>query len=341
MAHRVFQTWDGSNGEIGQDILASAPCAISGTHDAKVVFHRDRYGFPMRTVISRATGLVYTDPRPTEESIDDFYRSTYRRFYKSSVQPKWKHTARNARIAAQRMETIQSYATKGAAILDIGTGSGELLHVGNRLGFEMQGIEVDQTYAQFGRQSYGVKIINQSLNRAPLASQSFDVATLYHVLEHFADPAGALRKVANALKPEGIILIEVPNVESIDTGFRQKWHAGHLFHFNCHTLPALANACGLEVVSVNTCAGRNVVWATLRKPRQPISLNWQETTVGNFERTWQLLREQADRRLLGEIPARVRRAGRKLKRNLHEWTATVSATNRRNLVDKLTQKRVA
>jgi len=341
MAHRVFHAWDGSNGEIGKQIDAQAPCPISGDHAAIVVCNRDRYGYPLRTVISQSTGLVYADPRADNDSIDDFYRSTYRRFYKSAAKPKWKHTARNAYIAGQRVEMIKSLTRKGAAVLDVGTGSGELLYVGRRHGFEMQGIEVDQAYAQFGRKSYGVKIINASLRRAALPGNHFDMVTLFHVLEHLPDPQTALSKVAGALKPGGHVLIEVPNVEAFDTRFRQKWHAGHLFHFNCHTIAALAAVSGLDTLSVHTCERRNVVGATLHKPKKPRTVDWQTIVTGNFEQIWQYLQSQAQQSWYTNWPERLGRAREKLTRNLYEWNLSLSEGSRRKLVDKVTQNRAA
>ncbi|MEW4563488.1 methyltransferase domain-containing protein [Bremerella sp. JC770] len=341
MAHRVFHAWDGSNGEIGKQIDAQAPCPISGDHAAIVVCNRDRYGYPLRTVISKATGLVYADPRADHDSIEDFYRSTYRRFYKSATKPKWKHTARNAYIAGQRVDMIKSLAPKGAAVLDIGTGSGELLYVGRSHGLEMQGVEVDQAYAQFGRKSYGVKIINAPLRKAVLPDNHFDMVTLFHVLEHLPDPRMALSKVAATLKPGGHVLIEVPNVESLDTRFRQKWHAGHLFHFNGQTLMAMAAVSGLDTLSVHTCERRNIVGVTLHKPTQPSTVDWQTIVAGNFEQTWQYLQCQAQQSWYTNWHQRLGRARQKLTRNLCEWSLAVSEGSRRKLVDKVTKNRAA
>lgn len=341
MTHRVFHAWDGSNGEIGKQVSAEAPCPISGQHEAIVVCDRDRYGYPLRTVICTATGLVYADPRADNDSIDDFYRNTYRRYYKSASKPKWKHTARNAFIASQRVEMIKTLVPKRTAVLDIGTGSGELLYVGRKNGLDMEGIEVDQAYAQFGRKSYGVKIINQSLRNAVLPDNHFGLVTIFHVLEHLPDPQAALSKIHATLKPGGCVLVEVPNVESLDARFLQKWHAGHLFHFNCRTLPALASVCGLETLAVHTCPRRNVVGATLMKPWVPIELEWQTMVADNFENTWRLLQDQAKQNWYSNWYGRLGRAGQKLQRNLSEWSISLSEGSRRKLVDKINRNRAA
>ncbi|PQO46591.1 class I SAM-dependent methyltransferase [Blastopirellula marina] len=339
MVHRVFHAWNGNDGAIGTDVVATSPCPISGDRAAVVISNRDRYGYPLRTVISKASGLVYVDPRPTNEDLDDFYRHSYRRIYKSSQVPKWKHTARAAMIASQRAEKLVANVLKGASVLDIGTGSGELLYVGKKLGYQMQGLEVDESYAQFGRANYGARIWNTSLREAELAPESFDAITTFHVLEHLADPLAAMQKMARALKVGGVVLLEVPNVESLDSRFSQKWHPGHLFHFNLVTMAALANLSGLQPVVLATCGGRNHTEAMLIKPEQPPPVDWQSIVAGNFEQTWELLRYQAQWGWLDNWHKRIDRTRAKFARSVREWFSALSEPNRRRLVDKVLKKR--
>ncbi|PQO31606.1 class I SAM-dependent methyltransferase [Blastopirellula marina] len=339
MAHRVFHAWDGTAGEIGSEITAAAPCPISGDRAAVVVSNRDRRGYPLRTVISKTSGLVYVDPQPPEEAIDDFYRHSYRLFYKSSSVPKWKHTARNALIASQRVEKLNQFVPKGAAVLDIGTGSGELLYVGQKHGYQMQGLEVDQAYSQFGRNQYGVLIANTSLQAAELPPETFDAVTIFHVLEHLADPLGAMRKMTHTLKIGGHLILEVPNVESKDACFAQKWHLGHLYHFNCVTMAAMANRCGLVPLVLATCGGKNHTEAIFIKVAQPPPVDWESIVAGNFAQTWATLQYQARWGWRDNWYARLDRVWHKLSRNIRERLSAFSEPNRRRLVDKVVEER--
>ncbi|PQO31987.1 class I SAM-dependent methyltransferase [Bremerella cremea] len=339
MVHRVFHAWDGTDGVVGSEITASASCPISGDRAALVVSNRDRRGFPLRTIISMASGLVYVDPQPPAEAIDNFYRYSYRLSYKSSATPKWKHTARNAFIAGQRVERLEHYVPKGGTVLDIGTGSGELLYVGKKHGFVMQGLEVDQAYSQFGRSNYGVQISNTSLQDAKLPAEKYDAVTIFHVLEHLANPLGAMQKMAHTLKIGGHLILEVPNVESRDARFAQKWHLGHLYHFNCATITAMANLCGLVPTVVATCAGKNHTEAVLTKVINPPPVDWQSIVAGNFEQTWGTLQFQARWGWQQNWYARFDRTRHKLTRNVKEWVSAFSEPNRRRLVDKVVKKR--
>ncbi len=339
MAHRVFHAWDGTDGEIGAEITAAAACPISGDRAAVVVSNRDRRGYPLRTVISKTSGLVYVDPQPSPDAIDDFYRHSYRLLYKSSSVPKWKHTARSAFIAGQRVEKLEHLVPKGSSVLDIGTGSGELLYVGQKLGYRMQGLEVDQAYSQFGRSHYGVAISNTSLQDADLPADTFDAVTIFHVLEHLADPLGAMRKMTRTLKVGGHLILEVPNVESKDARFAQKWHLGHLFHFNCATMTAMANLCGLSPLVIATCSGKNHTEAILTKVANPAQVDWQPIVEGNFEQTWTALQYQAHSGWRDNWYARLDRIRHKFSRNIQEWLSALSEPNRRRLVDKVAKKR--
>jgi SAM-dependent methyltransferase len=92
---------------------------------------------------------------------------------------------------------------------------------------------------------------------APFAGESFDVITCFDVLEHVYRPADLMAKMRNWLKPDGIIYIQVPNIESAEARvFRSYWHGlelpRHLFHFSPTSLHRMAGTVGLREVSLVT-----------------------------------------------------------------------------------------
>jgi len=212
MANDLIIPWDGTQGQRGLEIQSCAPCPISGSHDAVVVANKDRHGQPLRTVVSKKTGVVFVDPRPTKETLLSFYRDHYRKNYKSTSTPKWKHTARAAQNANQRLSFIKNWTAKGSSILDVGASSGELLYLGADQGFQMQGVEPDPSYGEFGRRNYGVNIKTCPLQDYTAPEQSFDLITMFHVLEHMENPADTFRQLAPYIKVGGRLMNEVPNV---------------------------------------------------------------------------------------------------------------------------------
>ena len=69
----------------------------------------------------------------------------------------------------------------------------------------------------------------------PVRNDSFDVITIWHVLEHTEDPCFVLGKLRSLLKPQGVLVVEVPNIEAICQSPKSTFHEAHLFNFNLDT----------------------------------------------------------------------------------------------------------
>jgi len=206
----------------------------------------DRDGRPLRTVMCEHCGLVWTDPRPGAEEIRRFYTHDYRSAYKGAAEPKRKHVLRETRRAIARFRRVEPLLFSGARVLDVGAGAGFFPHVLQSRGFEVLGIEPNQGYCEWGTANFGVKVRNGTLQDFDFAGEPFDLITLNHVLEHLPDPAEALVRLRSWLAPGGLLVVEVPNVESEFHAPAKRFHIGHLYNFNPDNLLRLARALGLE-----------------------------------------------------------------------------------------------
>jgi len=319
-------------------IQTTQPCPLSGDYTAVVVANRDRRGNPLRTVISRRSGLVFVDPRPTSEELAQFYLRHYRNVYKSSSLPSWKHTARAAGVAQLRMGMIRHIAPPGSRILDVGTGSGELLYVGQQHGYQMEGIEIDPRYAEFGRRTYGVELRTQSWEDLSEPPETFDVVTIFHVLEHLENPVRVLGKLSRLLRPGGKLIVEVPNVESTATSFSQKWHYGHLYHFNVASMLALGNRCGLQADYFATGQENGLVCVVFTRKTSNATVSEEFDLGGNFEQTLDFLKKQSSQSVAQDWTSRIARTRTKLVRNFREFAASLTTRSRKQLVDQLSRK---
>jgi 2-polyprenyl-3-methyl-5-hydroxy-6-metoxy-1,4-benzoquinol methylase len=91
----------------------------------------------------------------------------------------------------------------------------------------------------------GVDARAETLETLAARGEAFDVATLWHVLEHFLDPFGALKQIRTMLRPGGLIVIEVPNLHSAKFVLaRHKWEGGNhpLYHRTFFTSRTLTRA---------------------------------------------------------------------------------------------------
>jgi 2-polyprenyl-3-methyl-5-hydroxy-6-metoxy-1,4-benzoquinol methylase len=98
-------------------------------------------------------------------------------------------------------------------LLDLGTGDGRFLRTCRDLGYEIVGTEVSEAGASYARRN-GFEVKMGQITDIELSRGSFDVVTIWHVLEHLPEPGAVLRKVHSLLRAGGILVVAVPNEEN-------------------------------------------------------------------------------------------------------------------------------
>ena len=104
--------------------------------------------------------------------------------------------------------------TSGKNLLDIGCGDGQFIHLCKKNNFQCKGIELDTNLSKYASQITGCQIINMPYHKSMFPESSFDVITLIQVLEHLTDPTEILKIAHYHLKEHGIIIIEIPSIQS-------------------------------------------------------------------------------------------------------------------------------
>lgn len=227
---------------IGQTI----DCPICASSDLARVGSRDRHGNPLTTDMCRRCGHVFTNPQPTEADLDQFYADRYRSSYKGVTTPKRKHVYRAGLRALERLDRLRPFLKAGNRILDIGAGGGEFTYLMTKAGYVTQGIEPNRGYAEFSKAEYGIDVQIGTVSDISQNKSKWNVITLHHVLEHLTDPVAVLRDLATHLDENGVIVIEVPNVEARYHGPQRRFHFAHLHTFSDEGLRLAASLAGLE-----------------------------------------------------------------------------------------------
>lgn len=134
---------------------------------------------------------------------------------------------------SQKERLITSCVSKKGNLLDIGAGTGDFLSYAKSKNWQVVGIEPSQKAKELA-QKKGVSFVE---NTEELSDNSFDVITMWHVLEHVEDLDKQLSELKRISKPDGIIVIAVPNFKSYDAKFyKEHWAAydvpRHLWHFS-------------------------------------------------------------------------------------------------------------
>ena len=266
----------------------SIPCNLCGGAEVSTLATRGRKGKPLRTVICRHCGLVWSDPLPYDPR--HFYQEDYRLAYKRTYQPEPKHILRAGQGSISRLSCIDHLLSEPRTILDVGTGGGEFAYLLQSLGHDVRGVEPNRGYAEYSIREYGLDVYVGFLQDLPLPPDTFDVATLWHVLEHTEDPHSVLAKLQALLKPQGVLVVEVPNVEATCQSPSNTFHEAHLFNFNPVSLRKLAERAGFVVEEERLSADGGNIMLFLRNPSSaaPVSGSW--AIPGNAERIMESIR---------------------------------------------------
>lgn len=189
-------------------------------------------------------GFLFTNPRPLADNIGQYYKS----------EEYISHSNTNKGIISQLYKIVRGFTLKqkydlvrqyksGKNILDIGSGTGELLNFFKGSGWNVQGIEPDSDARNYSVQTYSIPVEDES-HIFELTDNSFDVITMWHVLEHVPNLNDRIQTIRRLLKNDGILLVAVPNPESFDAKkYGEYWAAydlpRHLYHFKKKNIKAL------------------------------------------------------------------------------------------------------
>jgi 2-polyprenyl-3-methyl-5-hydroxy-6-metoxy-1,4-benzoquinol methylase len=153
------------------------------------------------------------------------------------------------------LDLATSYVS-GRKLLDIGAGPGGFPVLASERGWEASAIEFNVESVE-NLLKEGMRVIVKPLELADLPSSSFDLVTMWEVLEHVADPKVVLSEARRLLAPDGALLILVPNAGSLVTRvLHEKSHTfgghSHLNHFNSKSLKLLLSNMRYELIELET-----------------------------------------------------------------------------------------
>jgi SAM-dependent methyltransferase len=189
------------------------PCPGCGSNATRKLGSRGgeahRHGKGVKTTIVRCLHceVIYTKPTliPLDNPYDTHTTEEYFRIHDSQVK-----TSAGEDLAAFAEEVL---GIKGK-MLEIGCGRGELLLGALNRGWSVHGIEMTEGFAKVAS-SKGIDIERSSVEQSKSLNQTYDVILLAAILEHLYDPIAILKKVHAALRPGGLVFIDVPNERSL------------------------------------------------------------------------------------------------------------------------------
>jgi SAM-dependent methyltransferase len=159
------------------------------------------------------------------------------------------------RKLVKRRRLIERYlGQRQGRVLDVGCATGLFLREMSQAGWQAAGIEPIASAADFARRRFGLDVFQGMLGEAAYESESFDVVTLWDVLEHTFSPSTELVNAARLLRPGGLLALSVPNWDSPDRWiFGRHWQGldspRHLFVFTRDSLTRLLTQAGFSILA--------------------------------------------------------------------------------------------
>jgi SAM-dependent methyltransferase len=155
----------------------------------------------------------------------------------------------------QRLRFVARACPAPARLVDAGAGRGRFVAHARAAGYDAIGLEPSRRGVEAAR-SRGIELLEETIETATLPSRSVDAVTLWHVLEHLDEPGPALDRIASWLSPQGVVVVGVPNLGSLQAriGGPRWFHLDlprHRTHFTVAGLHALLREHALEPVATH------------------------------------------------------------------------------------------
>jgi SAM-dependent methyltransferase len=205
---------------------------------------------------------VFVDPRLDDEILTRLYDADY---YFSAGQDSVASRVIEL-IQSMRRRRVERHVQRGS-LLDIGSGTGRFVHHMAHHGWRATGIDFSPAAQAFARRNGGMngngngngngaRFLRGSLDDHQFPPESLDLVTLWQVLEHIGEPRPLLRRCREILRPGGLLVASVPNIDGLSSRLTgERWWGldipRHLVHYAPSTLRQGLEQAGFRVIRIN------------------------------------------------------------------------------------------
>ncbi len=227
-------------------------CPLCGSDEYRTAFTEGPYSVRR----CRRCGLGFTSPRLEAQELaamygdDSYWRSgspkTLGYHDYRADEPLYLETFR------RRLGFALAGGPRGGRALDVGCAAGFCMAVLRERGFDVSGVEVSPTIAAHARDRFGFDTVHVgTLQEAPFAEGSFDLITMWDVIEHVPDARALLSRARELLAPGGLLIVETQDIDSaFARALGPRWHhykhAEHIYHHTPSTVRRLLADAGFH-----------------------------------------------------------------------------------------------
>lgn len=211
---------------------------------------------PGRVVRCKRCGFVYVNPIETSKALiqegpvlGDYSAHLLQSSNPDDIEGSWEQPIieeylrelvakeTNARAA---LGHINALVKNPGTLLDIGCFCGVFLSVASQAGWDCYGIEPLVMPAVYARSHFGLRVVTDTLRDDTYPPEFFDVVTAFQVFEHIVHPEREIEKIRRILKPGGLLVVEVPNIDTMMVRLLRSRHRhfvqDHVSFYSAETL---------------------------------------------------------------------------------------------------------
>jgi len=221
--------------------------------NSKFIVEADKLRNDNKTRVKKCLkcGLFRLDPIPSNAQIEKAYNTTAKSIPVDNKKRLSFKKEFSLRDTIFNSDLICSLVKKGSEILDFGCGYGFFLQEMKRRGYKVSG--VDLSLIRLAAVKQKISDVRVSNRVEYFSGKKFDCITAFHVLEHVTDPIALLKLLGTYLKPKGVMVIEVPNLDDNMLGISREykdfyWKKEHISYFNEKTLKLCVKRAGIRVI---------------------------------------------------------------------------------------------
>jgi 2-polyprenyl-3-methyl-5-hydroxy-6-metoxy-1,4-benzoquinol methylase len=200
--------------------------------------------------------MLETRPQPSPNKLPDYYKSEDYISHTDNKRNLFERVYHLVKLISlkRKLRLINSFRSGTCDLLDVGCGTGDFLKIAQKNNWNVKGIEPNENARKLAniKTDHSVFGNEQLLKFEP---NSFDVITLWHVLEHLPKPEEHISIFKKLLRPNGVLIIAVPNFKSYDAQYYKNYWAAydaprHLWHFSKKSISKLAGFNTMKVIKI-------------------------------------------------------------------------------------------
>jgi 2-polyprenyl-3-methyl-5-hydroxy-6-metoxy-1,4-benzoquinol methylase len=208
-------------------------------------------------ILDKELDMLITSPKPKNEDLGKYYESEKYISHTDSKQTFFDKIYQTVKTytVLKKVKFIDGFVDSTLiekTLLDVGCGTGDFLVKAKKSNWIITGVEPMTSARKIAKEKTSHKILKDI---SELNSNKYDVITLWHVLEHVPNLTEYISQLKQLLKPDGTLLIAVPNYRSYDAKYYGKFWAAydvprHLWHFSKKAIKELFGKEKMEVVKI-------------------------------------------------------------------------------------------